>query len=281
MFSIGGLKENTDAVRGEGCFDMVMEKMDMLKKAGIFFGASITATSLNCDEVTSDEFMKMLSDKGCLWAWFFHYVPVGDSPDVSMVPNAEQRQKILKAVYNARNTLPMMTVDFWGDGPEMMGCIAGGRQYVHVNPRGDVEPCTFVHLATHNLKDCTLTEALASPFMRAIRDGIPYEDGNMLRPCMIVDRPEVLRGYYEKFKPYETHENAAAYLTNPEITSKIDKYSKDVKEILDKDWRENLWMTIFPLEGEYYVDRDHFCSKEKPSVKPEQKCEGKCACCVK
>ena len=274
MFSIGGLKENTDAVRGEGCFDMVMEKMDMLKKAGIFFGASITATSLNCDEVTSDEFMKMLSDKGCLWAWFFHYVPVGDSPDVSMVPNAEQR-------YNARNTLPMMTVDFWGDGPEMMGCIAGGRQYVHVNPRGDVEPCTFVHLATHNLKDCTLTEALASPFMRAIRDGIPYEDGNMLRPCMIVDRPEVLRGYYEKFKPYETHENAAAYLTNPEITSKIDKYSKDVKEILDKDWRENLWMTIFPLEGEYYVDRDHFCSKEKPSVKPEQKCEGKCACCVK
>ena len=278
MFSIGGMKENTDAVRGEGCFDMVMEKMDMLKKAGIFFGASITATSQNCDEVTSDEFMKMLSDKGCLWAWFFHYVPVGDSPDVSMVPNAAQRQQILKAVYNARNTLPMMTVDFWGDGPEMMGCIAGGRQYIHVNPRGDVEPCTFVHLATHNLKDCTLTEALASPFMRAIRDGIPYEDGNMLRPCMIVDRPEVLRSYYEKFKPYETHENAAAYLTNPEITSKIDQYSKDVKEILDKDWRENLWMTIFPLEGEYYIDRDHFCSKEKPSA---VKCEGKCACCVK
>ena len=74
------------------------------------------------------------------------YVPVGESPDVSLVPNAKQRQQILKAVYNARNTLPMMTVDFWGDGPEMMGCIAGGRQYVHVNPRGDVEPCTFVHL---------------------------------------------------------------------------------------------------------------------------------------
>lgn len=47
--------------------------------------------------------MKMLSDKGVLWAWFFHYVPVGDSPDVSMVPNAAQRQQILKAVYNARN----------------------------------------------------------------------------------------------------------------------------------------------------------------------------------
>jgi len=249
----------------------------MLKKAGIFFGASITATSQNCDEVTSDEFMQMLSDKGCLWSWFFHYVPVGDSPDISLTPNAEQRRQILKAVYNARNTLPMMTVDFWGDGPEMMGCIAGGRQYVHVNPRGDVEPCTFVHLATHNIKNCTLTEALAAPFMKAIRDGIPYEDGNMLRPCMIVDRPDVLRKYYEEFKPYETHKNAAAYLTDPKITSEIDKYSSEVKEILDKDWRENLWMTLFPLEGEYYIDRDHFCSTERPSK--ENSCNGQCAGC--
>lgn len=277
MFSISGLKENTDAVRGEGTFDMVMEKMDMLKKAGIFFGASVVATSQNCDEVTSDDFMKMLSDKGCLWTWFFHYVPVGDSPDISMTPNANQRRQILKAVYNARNTLPMMTVDFWGDGPEMMGCIAGGRQYVHVNPKGDVEPCTFVHLATHNVNNCTLTEALASPFMTSIRNGIPYEDGNMLRPCMIVDRPDVLRKYYEEFKPYETHENAAAYLTDPKITSEIDKYSSEVKEILDKDWRENLWMTIFPLEGEYYIDRDHFCSTVKPET--EHSCSGHCAGC--
>lgn len=275
MFSLSGLKENTDAVRGEGCFDMIMQKMDMLKKAGVFFGASICATSQNCDEVTSDDFMKMLSDKGSLWTWFFHYVPVGANPDVTLVPNAQQRQQILKAVYNARNTLPMMTVDFWGDGPEMMGCIAGGRQYVHVNPRGDVEPCTFVHLATDNLKNCTLTEALASPFMTAIRNGIPYEDGNLLRPCMIVDRPDVLRGYYEKFKPYETHKGAADYLTNPEIKAQIDKYSSDVKEILDVDWRENLWMTIFPLEGEYYIDRDRFCSKEKP----ENNCTGNCCGC--
>ncbi len=274
MFSLGGLRENTDNIRGKGCFDMVMKKMDMLKESGIFFGASITATSQNCDEVTSDEFMKMLSDKGVLWSWFFHYVPVGGNPDVNMVPNAKQRQKILKAVYNARNTLPMMSVDFWGDGPEMMGCIAGGRQYVHVNPRGDVEPCTFVHLATHNLKNCTLTEALASPFMSAIRNGIPYDDGNMLRPCMIVDRPNVLREYYKKFKPYETHKNAAAYLTDPAITERIDKYSKDVKKILDDDWKNNLWMTVFPLEGEYYTDRDNFCSKE-PQMKYNHCC-GKC-----
>ena len=59
------------------------------------------------------------------------------------------------------------------------------------------------------------------------------------------------------------------------ITSKIDKYSQEVKEILDEDWRNNLWMTIFPLEGEYYVDRDTFCSKEPPA----HKCSGQCSGC--
>ena len=32
MFSLWGLKETNDKFRGEGCFDMIMEKMDMLKK---------------------------------------------------------------------------------------------------------------------------------------------------------------------------------------------------------------------------------------------------------
>lgn len=279
MLSFCGWKESTDAVRGEGCFDMVMDKMDKLKKAGIFFGASITASKTNTDEVTSDDFMKMLSDKGVLWSWFFHYVPVGENPQVDLVPDANQRNQIKKAVYNARNMLPMMTVDFWGDGPEMMGCIAGGRQYIHVNPKGDVEPCTFIHLATNNLNDCTLTEALASPYMTAIRNNIPY-DGNMLRPCMIVDRPEVLRGYYEEFKPYETHKGAADYLTNPEIKAKIDEYSCNVKEIMDEEWAKDYYMTLFPLEGEYYHDREVFCSKKLPQGGVHGGCElaGGCHC---
>ena len=279
MFSLGGWKEQNDAIRGEGCFDMVMEKMDKLKKAGIFFGASITATRENTDDVTSDEFMQMLSDKGVLWSWFFHYVPIGESPNVDLVPDANQRNQIKKAVYNARNTLPMFTVDFWGDGPEMMGCIAGGRQYIHVNPKGDVEPCTFVHLATHNVNNCTLTEALAAPFMKAIRKNIPY-DGNMLRPCMIVDHPEVLREYYKEFHPYETHKGAADYLTNPEIMKKIDCYSCDVKKIMDEEWANDFYMTIFPLEGEYYHDREILCSRQVPQGGVHGGCEkaGGCHC---
>ncbi len=258
MLSLCGYKEKNDFIRGEGCFDMVMEKMDKLKEAGIFFGVSLTLTRDNTEEIISDEYIKMLCDKGSMWTWFFHYVPVGENPDPLLIPTAEQRSRIKKAVYHARNTLPMFAVDFWGDGPEMMGCIAGGRQYIHVNAKGDVEPCTFVHLATHNLNNCTLTEALASPYMKAIRGNIPY-DGNMLRPCMIVDRPEYLRQYFKEFKPYETHQGAADYVVKPEIITEIDKYSCEVKKIMNKEWEEENYMTIFPLEGEYYRDRETLC----------------------
>ena len=280
MFSLGGWEESTDKVRGKGAFKTVMEKMDLLKREGIFFGASLTATKHNAEEVVSDEFMQMLCEKGSLWTWVFHYVPVGGNPDPTLMPTAEQRETIKQAVYNARNVLPMMTVDFWGDGPEMMGCIAGGRQYIHVNAKGDVEPCTFVHLATHNLKTSTLTEALSSPFMKAVRGNIPYEDGNMLRPCMIVDRPEVLRKYYEEFKPYETHIGAADYLTKPEIIEQVDKYAAEVKEVMDKNWADDYYMTLFPLEGEYYHDRKILCSSKVPVGGVHGGCEkaGGCNC---
>jgi len=279
MISLNGWRETNDAVRGEGTFDMVMEKMDKLREAGIIFGASLTATSKNAHEIASDEFLQMLSHKGAMWSWTFHYVPVGENPDPSLLTTPEQREMIRLANLNARNTLPMFTVDFWGDAPEVLGCIAGGKQYFHVNGKGDIEPCAFVHLATHNVRSSTLIEGLKSPFMTAIRDGIPY-DGNMLRPCMIVDRPEALREYFERFQPYETHRGAADYLTKHNIKTQIDCYSAKVKEQMDIKWSEGLFMTAMPLEGEYYHDRYKLCSTEVPAGGVHGGCEkaGGCNC---
>ena len=102
----------------------------------------------------------------------------------------------------------------------------------------------------------------------------------MLRPCMIVDHPEVLRQYYKEFQPYETHKGAADYLTNPEIMKKIDCYSCNVKEIMDEEWANDFYMTIFPLEGEYYHDREILCSRQVPQGGVHGGCEkaGGCHC---
>jgi hypothetical protein len=162
-----------------------------------------------------------------------------------MMLTAQQHTELRHRIYALRDRRPIFLADFWNDGPETGGCLAGGKCYLHVNSRGDVEPCVFVHLAVDNVRDKSLTEALQSPFFRAIREQIPY-DGNEIRPCMIFDRPEVLRGHYRRFAPYPTHAGAEAYLTDPAITAFIDRLAEGYRLLADRDWLSGNWMRIFP-----------------------------------
>jgi len=63
MISLEGWKERTDARRGPGVYDKVMDRMDMLTSKGVLFGVSLTATTENCEEILSDEFIDFLVEK--------------------------------------------------------------------------------------------------------------------------------------------------------------------------------------------------------------------------
>ena len=52
---------------------------------------SICYTSRNYKVVTSDEFLDLLIDKGCVFAWYFHYMPAGLNADTSLLLTPEQR----------------------------------------------------------------------------------------------------------------------------------------------------------------------------------------------
>lgn len=243
MMSIEGNLEKTDRRRGDGTFNKLKKVADRLRERKILFGYSITATRNNWEEVSSDEFAKTLVDWGGLYGWYFQYIPIGRKPDTSIMLLPEQRNALRKRVYHLRNTYPILLADFWNDGPEVNGCLAGGKQYVHINANGDVEPCVFCHFATHNVNNSTVTEALAAPFMKDIRDNIPY-DGNTLRACMLIDRPEVFRKHYEKHQPYSTHPGSETLVTT--LSSDLDKNAEDIKRIFDKAWETGDWIGLYP-----------------------------------
>jgi MoaA/NifB/PqqE/SkfB family radical SAM enzyme len=117
----------------------------------------------------------MLISKGCLVGWHFLYIPEGRDAGVNLMPTAEQREMLrLRGAQRIRNEKPLFVVDFWNDAPYVGGCIAGGFRYFHINAQGDVEPCIFVHLATDNIKQKSLSEAINSPFFKGIRSQQPY-----------------------------------------------------------------------------------------------------------
>ena len=60
IMSIEGEKEITDARRGDGIYDKLISNMDELHKRGLIFGASVTVTTQNIGEVTSESFLKNL-----------------------------------------------------------------------------------------------------------------------------------------------------------------------------------------------------------------------------
>jgi MoaA/NifB/PqqE/SkfB family radical SAM enzyme len=235
--SLEGLREETDSRRGKGQFDRIVNVMDLLRNAGIFFAVSTTQTSQNTDVLTSDAFVDFLVEKGCILLWNFHYVPIGRNPDLSLMATPDQRNRMRERLIYFRATKPLLFVDFWNDGCLTQGCIAAGRKYFHVNAQGDVEPCVFCHFAADNIKEKSLAEALNSPLFREIRSHQPYSE-NLFLPCLLMDHPEKGREFALKHAKYFTHEGAENLFTD--FAPAIDAYAKTYREIAEAAWKERM-----------------------------------------
>ena len=248
--SIEGFEADTDWRRGPGGFKRVMRAMDMLREAGAMFAFSATVTQRNLETVISDEFASLMVEKGAHYGWYFTYMPIGRSPDLSLMPTPEQRNQLRQGVNRIRKNYPILLADFWNDGPLTDGCLSAGRNYLHINNRGDVEPCVFQHFAVDNIKEKPLAECLASDFFVAMRKGAPYGK-NLLRPCPIIDHPRVLRGLVTKFGARPTHDGAETTLTG-EVAEHLDNYSAELARVMDPVWaREYRWVAKFQGKPEY------------------------------
>lgn len=233
MISLEGFRERTEARRGKGVYDRVMTAMDHLREAGVMFGASFTETRENMDEIASDEMLDLLVEKGALVAWYFQYIPIGREPHTELMPTPRQRDWLRRRLLDVRDEKAIFIGDFWNDGYYVEGCIAAGREYIHINANGDVEPCVFCHFSVDNIRDKTLKEVLNSDFMKAIRREQPYRD-NYLTPCMLIDEPDVLRQAVARYHAHPTHPGAETLVTN--LKHEIDEYASSYRAIADDVW---------------------------------------------
>lgn len=238
--SIEGYEKETDQRRGLGHFKRIMKAMDLLRESKILFGFSATLTRTNEEILNSDEFVDTMIEKGCVLGWYFMYVPIGLEPNLDLMITPEQRGRQYERLTRLRATKPILLADFWHDGPLVGGCIAGGRKYFHINANGDVEPCVFCHYATHNIRTTPLKEAIYSPMFQSLCSRLPLYE-NLLRPCTLVDNPQVGRDTIASFSPYFTHPGAEIIFSD--LADEMDDYAKRYAVIAD-----NLWGKYFPAK---------------------------------
>jgi MoaA/NifB/PqqE/SkfB family radical SAM enzyme len=247
--SLEGFKEATDRRRGEGVFDKVMRAMDVLRERGVVFGASVTVTRDNAEELFgTDDFIDMLVEKGVIYAWGFHYIPIGKEPDLKMMVTPEQRAMLARRIPVLRNKKPIFIVDFWNDGTFSGGCIAGGRRYFHINAKGEVEPCAFVHFAVDNIKGKSLKEVLQNPLFKSYQKRQPFNE-NLLLPCPIIDNPQALRDIVKESGASPTHEGADTILKD-EIAVELDRLSAEWGRISKPIFEERMGIKLEEKEAE-------------------------------
>jgi hypothetical protein len=165
-------------------------------------------------------------------------MPVGEGANADLMPTLEQRQYMIKRIREVRDYKggkPIMVMDFQNDGEFVGGCIAGGRVFCHITARGDVEPCVFIHYSNANIKEQSLLDCLKQPLFQQYRANWPWND-NMLRPCPMLENPEVLPKMVHaadaKSTEYVTPESV------DHLCARTAPYAKSWAPVADKVWRE-------------------------------------------
>ena len=234
--SLEGFGEATDSRRGKGIYDKCIKAMDILHSKKLIYGLSCCYTSENYESLTSEEYFDMMIDKGAYFVWYFHYMPVGNDASPELLLTPEQREKVYRRIRDLRSRKPLFAIDFQNDAEYVGGCIAGGRRYLHINANGDIDPCVFIHYSDSNIRKKTLLEALQSPLFREYHDRQPFND-NMLRPCPMLENPDILREIVKKTGAVSTD------LTSPEtaehLCRKCDLYAANWKPKSEELWRKS------------------------------------------
>lgn len=231
--SVEGFEEETDDRRGHGTYQRLSRAMEILKEKKLIFGASCCYTSKNAEVIGSEAYFDDLIEKGCKFAWFFTYIPVGVGAPTDLIASASQREYMYHQVRKFRQTKPLFTMDFWNDGEFVDGCIAGARSYLHINANGDIEPCAFIHYSDSNIREKTLLEAYQSPLFQEYKKGQPFNE-NHLRPCPLLDNNGRLADIVHASGAYSTDMSSPEDVD--ELCAKCKKASENWTPVADKLW---------------------------------------------
>ncbi len=253
--SVEGFREETDARRGNGVYDKVLQAFANLREAGNPFGISVTPTRKNADLVMSDEFVDFYFEKQkALFGWAFQYMPIGREIDFDIMVTPEQRLTMYKKSKRILNEKGYSYVDFWNNGYLSNGCIAAGRKggYFYINWDGNIAPCVFIPYYTTNIYDIyknggDLNTARESKLFNEIRDWQsdygymqPKEKvGNRLMPCPIRDHHQntvkiLKENNVKSLDPY-----ADEALKSNRYHEQLTQYDKELARVFDPVWRED------------------------------------------
>ena len=251
--SVEGMRGPTDQRRGAGVFDKVLAAMERLRREKVAFGISLTATRLNSDELLSDEVVDFFfKQQGALYGWIFHYMPIGRSFTLDLLPTPEQRVRLWERTWQVIRERHVFLADFWNMATVTDGCISAGREggYLCVDWNGAVMPCVFMPYAPANVNKVfaaggTIEDIWKEPFFAGVRswqkdygfhEPSKMADGNLLMACPIRDHHKELRRIVLEYEPDPVDDNAQQALLDPGYAEGLFAYDEALEGLTRPIW---------------------------------------------
>ena len=170
MVSLEGFEAHTDAIRGNGTYQLVAAGMKRCKDAGLAYGVTATVTKQNMAEVTGRFFLEMLTQLRCCAISYSCYVPIGRDPHPEWQINYIESEQLDGMVDFIHANFPMFPT-VGRNGTSRVNDCAAAKQFMHILPTGQVETCPFVQWAApeFNVGQKTILEIMASPYFNYTR----------------------------------------------------------------------------------------------------------------
>ncbi len=252
--SVEGFEKETDERRGRGVFKRILEATNNLKKAGVPFGVSVTATKKNIDILLGDEFYDFIfQELGASYMWIFQLMPIGQAESArELMITPEQRVNLYRKWEYLLKEKKYCIADFWNSGVLSNGCIAYGRPggYIYIDWNGNIMPCVFVPYYEDNVMELykqnkKLSDALNSDLLRRGRKwqreyGLDNtkRPKNWLMPCSIRDHWKNFRENIltEVTKPEDIYAKRA--LESEDYNKTLEEFDKKLSELTEPIWNK-------------------------------------------
>ncbi len=170
VLSLEGGSTRTDDRRGAGVYNAVKSLMSRFNDAKRLFGASVTLTCENFEEVVGSSFLSALEQDGCRAAFLIEYVPTGED-DMALCLTEEQKQRLRDLEPEFERDYNMLIVPLPGNEERYGGCLAAGRGFLHISASGSLEACPFAPYSDTSVIGRPLKDALRSRLLAQIREG--------------------------------------------------------------------------------------------------------------
>lgn len=218
--SVDGPKELHERWRGEGTYDKTVAAISRYVQHGGMAMFAPTVTSENVRALLSDEFVGAMIERGAYMGYLHHYDLVGGQERADWLLEPEDLRWMRARIEQIHRDHPVSILSNVVSDLIRGGCPAV-RDFVHVNHRGEVEPCCMVPFAADSLHEKSLVEVLRSRFFEDVRAA--PSDAHGIKRCLVGENLVTIRRAVERGEVKGTTSNAHALFSHedPAVKSKL------------------------------------------------------------